>query len=66
MMSPDWSDLNVVLSREFIIPTNKDIGAKIQQENGEESLYVTSQIIQGLDHQLIRDALIFAETLLVH
>ncbi|KAG1803654.1 pyridoxal phosphate-dependent transferase [Suillus plorans] len=36
MMPPDWNDLNVVLSRDFIIPTNKDIGAKIQQENAHQ------------------------------
>ncbi|KAG2349661.1 kynureninase [Suillus weaverae] len=28
-MPPQWSDLNTVLSGEFLIPSNRDIGAKI-------------------------------------
>lgn len=35
-MPPHWSDLNVILSKEFIIPSNKDIGAKIQQQNADQ------------------------------
>ncbi|KAG1877887.1 pyridoxal phosphate-dependent transferase [Suillus subalutaceus] len=35
-MSSQWSDLNVMLSREFIIPSNRDIGAKISEENVDQ------------------------------
>jgi hypothetical protein len=43
-MPPHWSDLNVILSKEFIIPTNKDIGAKIQQQNGQKSSLSNSSL----------------------
>ncbi|KIK49324.1 hypothetical protein CY34DRAFT_103595 [Suillus luteus UH-Slu-Lm8-n1] len=39
-MPPHWSDLNVILSKEFIIPSNKDIGAKIQQNADQRCTYL--------------------------
>ncbi|KAG2041712.1 pyridoxal phosphate-dependent transferase [Suillus americanus] len=35
-MPPQWCDLNVMLSREFIIPSNRDIRAKISGENVDQ------------------------------
>jgi hypothetical protein len=46
-MPLQWNDLDTMLSREFIIPSNKDIGTKIPKEIGEELLYVTAQIAEG-------------------
>jgi hypothetical protein len=64
-MPPHWSDLNVILSKEFIIPSNKNIGAKFQQQNGQKSFLSNSLTLLN-PIQLTRDALIFVETLLVH
>jgi hypothetical protein len=43
-MPPHWSDLNVILSKEFIIPSNQDIGAKFQQQNGQKSSLSNSSL----------------------
>ncbi|KAG2158354.1 pyridoxal phosphate-dependent transferase [Suillus bovinus] len=36
MDPPDWTDLTVTLSRDFIIPSNRDIGAKIPENFADQ------------------------------